>query len=277
VLLEFPGTSDGFVITGLVTDSAGNLYGVNSGFEGGENGAVAELTPPGSSGDSWTESVVYRFKGVALQHQYGDGSFPLGVSFDHRGHLFGTTFNGGYCTLSEGGFCSGTVFELTPPVPAGHMPWIETMLYRFSQPDQPPSANVIVAPDGSIYGVSLVCVYALVNSNLIILHSYSDNAHGNGMAPEATPLLGEHGDVYGTTCAGGTHNNGIVFKLEVPVGTTKWKQVVLHEFDGGSDGLCPEAPLIFSPNGALFGTTDNGGKQCAESSFGCGTVFKIVP
>ena len=58
---------------------------------------------------------------------------------------------------------------------------------------------------------------------------------------------------------------GVVFKVDPDTGV----ETVLHSFTGGKDGGNPEAGLIYS-NGALYGTTFDGGKSNA------GTVFKLV-
>lgn len=277
VLYNFPGGANGFAISGLIQDYAGDLYGVNMGNGGaGNNGAVAKLIPPRGPGYSWTEEVLYRFKGVPLHQTTGDGSRPLGLTFDQYGNLFGATFAGGFCTLGEGGSCYGSIFELTPLGQAGGA-WTEVVVYRMRPGDQNPSASVVVDRNGAVYGVTYTTVYQVANGTLTVLHDYSDDLHGNGMAPEGAVLLDSEGNVYGTTCAGGLHNNGIVFRLAPPAaGSTTWKQAVLHNFAGGTDGVCPEAPLIFGPGGVIYGTTDNGGGQCSDSSFGCGTVFQIT-
>jgi hypothetical protein len=68
-----------------------------------------------------------------------------------------------------------------------------------------------------------------------------------------------------------------VFKLSPPAaGETQWTETVLYSFKGGNDGASPQAGLIADANGALYGTTVEGG---AAGCFGegCGTVFKLVP
>jgi uncharacterized repeat protein (TIGR03803 family) len=78
----------------------GVLYGTTSG--GASNyGAVFELTPPASSGGSWTETILHSFTGGA------DGGVPNGLTLAPDGTLYGTTLGGG--TNAE-----GTVFALTP-------------------------------------------------------------------------------------------------------------------------------------------------------------------
>jgi uncharacterized repeat protein (TIGR03803 family) len=52
-------------------------------------------------------------------------------------------------------------------------------------------------------------------------------------------------------------------------------ETVLYSFKGGSDGAGPIAGLIADKEGALCGTTQNGGTGNGDSGFG--TVFKLTP
>src|SRR5579872_5740363 len=60
---------------GLMMDTSGNLYGttaIGGAYSNGTiqgNGIVFELTPPATSGGSWTESILLNFDGT-------DGTFP---------------------------------------------------------------------------------------------------------------------------------------------------------------------------------------------------------
>ena len=103
ILYSFAGSGDAaFPSGGLVTDQAGNLYGVT--LVGGVNnlGAVYQLSPPTTEGGPWTETVIFSFSGP-------DGTLPSGqLQFDQSGALYGTTDGGG--SLQE-----GTVFQLVPP------------------------------------------------------------------------------------------------------------------------------------------------------------------
>jgi hypothetical protein len=77
---------------------------------------------------------------------------------------------------------------------------------------------------------------------------------------------------------------GTVFRLTPPnaIGGP-WNETVLHSFAGGSDGANPGGGygvggLVMGPNGALYGTTGNGGVSysCGWGP-GCGTVFEVIP
>jgi uncharacterized repeat protein (TIGR03803 family) len=137
----------------LVFDQAGSLYGTTS-WGGGKGcaewagcGVVYKLTP-GSDG-SWTEHVIYRFKGGT------DGEQPYaGVVFDAAGNLYGTTLHGGGGTCSDfwGGSGCGTVYKLTPNSKGG---WTEQVLHRFLGAAGGNSwGGIILDGNGNIYGAA---------------------------------------------------------------------------------------------------------------------------
>ena len=91
-----------------------------------------------------------------------------------------------------------------------------------------------------------------------VLYSFKGGIDGAG--PRAGLIFDANGALYGTTCEGGTAGYGTVFKLTPPTaGKTQWTETVLHRFPGGSDGARPSAGLICDSNGALYGTTEEGG------------------
>jgi uncharacterized repeat protein (TIGR03803 family) len=109
---------------------------------------------------------------------------------------------------------------------------------------------------------------------------YSFAGAKDGALPNAPLILDANGGLYGTTNQGGGSSNcfsfgcGTVFKL-TPVGGA-YKESVLHGFQGGTtDGAQPDSSLFLDFNGALYGTTFEGGSS--NCSFGCGTVFKLTP
>jgi hypothetical protein len=83
---------------------------------------------------------------------------------------------------------------------------------------------------------------------------------------------GWFGHALGTTQFGGPNGDGAVFRLVKSGGG--WKEQILYSFTGGADGGEPLGTLIMDKNGALYGTTPEGG--CPGHSGG-GTVFKLTP
>jgi uncharacterized repeat protein (TIGR03803 family) len=99
---------------------------------------------------------------------------------------------------------------------------------------------------------------------------YSFKGGADGLSPHAGVVLGENGALYGTTYEGGTGSLGTAFLL-VPSTGGSWQKAVLHNFSG-PDGSLPAASLVFTGNGALYGTTQEGG-----TGNNGGTVFELTP
>ena len=126
---------------GVIFDKDGNLYG--STYYAGANdvGTVYKLT---RNQGSWTESVLYSFKGGS------DGDSPISTLVaDAKGNLFGTTSDGGAAKCG-----CGTIFKLSRSA-GGH--WTESVVYRF--PGAPKAAfayNGIVSDGkGNFYGATV--------------------------------------------------------------------------------------------------------------------------
>lgn len=249
VLYAFTGTNDGGLpMSGVVSDSKGNLYGTAS--QGGANfsGAVFEVQP-GSNGTS-SESVVYSFS-----FGNGDGSYPTGgLIFDSKGNLYGTTQSGGTNFY-------GTVFELSP---ASNGTWTEKVLYSFSggADGGSPIGGLAIDGQGNLYGTTygggtkgFGTVFELVSgSNNTwtekVLHSFSGGNDGSN--PFAvTPALDKSGNVYGQTYNGGLHDYGVIFQLS-PNSQGAWSEKVIHAFTGGSGDVAGIAGVVLDPAGDVY-------------------------
>jgi uncharacterized repeat protein (TIGR03803 family) len=270
-VFDFPAADTSCSIS--ASDAGGNLYGVGGGTAV-PNGTICKLIRPVATGESWAFTNLYEFRGVARGHSIGDGSGPLGVTFDRKGNLWGATASGGYCQQFEGGSCFGTLFLLTPPsTPAGT--WTESVLHRFSNGDQNPISGVVIDKAGALYGITYVETYRFSGGALAVIGTFSD-CQGCGYAPTGGVVLDSAGNVYGVTAAGGQFGYGTVYKLALP----NYSQVVLHSFAAGTDGWNPEGPLIRGPDGTLYGTTQDGGNQGCQLGFGsvgCGIIFEVTP
>lgn len=87
--------------------------------------------------------------------------------------------------------------------------------------------------------------------------------------PAAPFVQGTNGNFYGTTAAGGAHDEGTVFEM-TPAG----KISTLYSFCSQpkcTDGAVPNAGLMQATNGNLYGTTNGGG----SNDFG--TIFQLTP
>ncbi|HEY4114690.1 MAG TPA: choice-of-anchor tandem repeat GloVer-containing protein [Rhizomicrobium sp.] len=103
-----------------------------------------------------------------------------------------------------------------------------------------------------------------------VIHSFQ--AGEDGSFPEGGLVVDSHGNFYGTTQEGGSHDCGgggcgTVFRLR-PGG----KETILHVFAQQNDGVFPVPGLAIDSDGNLYGTTLNGGGDCS-----CGSVFKVTP
>lgn len=269
---------------GLIIDSSGNLYGTTG--VGGTGscsvlgtlmgcGTVYELSPPTQKGGAWTETVLYSFQGDK------DGQLPWGsLAFDSKGNLFGVTqFGGGYGSCDSPYFqhC-GTIFELSPPKQKGGG-WTEKVLYSFKggRDGANPNGGLIFDKKAAIYGTTAVGGNAICKGDGFvgcgtafelqppsrnggpwiekILHRFKNGPDGGG--PNGNLILDARGFLYGTAGGGGTHLDGVVFRLDVLKGKG-WTETVLYDFTGLSDGLGPSSGLVFDAAGDLYGTALGG-------------------
>jgi uncharacterized repeat protein (TIGR03803 family) len=209
-LHSFTGKDGAYPFADLVFDAAGNLYGTTLGnfCEQHSCGTVFKLAP-GANG-LWTRTVLHYFGGK-------DGCEPYArLVFDTAGNLYGTTSCGG----ANGG---GTVFELSPG--AGGK-WTEKVLYSFSTAGKDghlPYAGLIFDTAGNLYGATNQggaygggAVFELSPAadgkwTPAVLHVFGKGKDGS--APRAGLTFDSAGNLYGTTFAGGSSGDGIVFKL----------------------------------------------------------------
>jgi uncharacterized repeat protein (TIGR03803 family) len=164
-----------------------------------------------------------------------DGERPnAGLILDASGRLYGTTYYGGdHCKVSGIPTGCGVVFTLT----LANNIWTETPLYNFC---------------------------AKVNG---------DNFCADGVNPDFAGLIFSGGSLFGTTSSGGANNYGVVFELTPnnPTDPTKWTGSAPYSFCGlNACASVPDAGLIRSKTGILYGTTYQGGK------YNAGTVFQLA-
>jgi uncharacterized repeat protein (TIGR03803 family) len=100
---------------------------------------------------------------------------------------------------------------------------------------------------------------------LTLLHSFGF-ANASAANPAGELIAGSDGVLYGTTSSGGHANQGTVFRVNQDGSGFH----LLWSFGGGTnDGARPFAALREGSDGALYGTTEEGGQ------FGFGTVFQL--
>jgi uncharacterized repeat protein (TIGR03803 family) len=270
VLYRFTATPDGFrPYAGVDIDAAGNLYGITSGGGTDNLGTIFELSPSASGG--WKETVIHSFAGA-------DGSNPEGMPvLDAAGNLWGTTYAGG--THNK-----GVVYKLSPQTGGG---WSIHVLHSFKSGTDGanPFAGVTMGPDGSLFGTTSVGGAALSgvayelsrnasgNWTETILHTFLGPSAGDGANPNGL-IFDSHGNLFGTSVAGGTDNPGTIFEIS-PAGNSTWQEQVLYSFTAGLDGAYPSSSLIMDQLGNLYGTTLYGGPS-GSIDVG-GVVFEFTP
>jgi uncharacterized repeat protein (TIGR03803 family) len=239
VLYTFGNAPDGNApMAGLVLDPAGRaLYGAT---EFGGNCPYGSIFGVGCGTvyklDSTGETQLYVFTGNQ------DGANPTeNLVQDSAGNLYGTTEEGGDLTCSLSGVPAPapvSAHRLSPPMEQGPpgcgvvyklnpQTKQETVLYSFTGGSDGafPVSGVILDSTGNIYGAASAgggtncnppegcgTIFKIdTTGKFTVLHAFSGS---DGASPGwGSLLLDSAGNLYGTTGAGGAHNDGVVFKI----------------------------------------------------------------
>jgi uncharacterized repeat protein (TIGR03803 family) len=238
----------------VVEGTDGALYGTT--FVGGSDGvgSVFKLDKNGSN-----YMVLRSFSTNGADGQFAWGGLVEGTD----GRLYGTTRSGGSNDV-------GTVFKLNKDG-SGY-----ARLYSFAtagNDGQKPYARLVEGTDGALYGTThdggssgngTVFKVNKDGTGYTRLRSFSATG-GDGQNPYSALLEGADGALYGTTYLDGASGRGTVFK----VNKDGSGYAVLYSFTTNGDGRSPFAGLVQGSDGALYGTTENGGSE------GAGTVFRL--
>jgi uncharacterized repeat protein (TIGR03803 family) len=270
VLYSFTGGADGkYPTTGLIMDSAGNLYGTT--LEGDSNapfGTVFELSP---SGGGWTEKVIYALGSLNFYREGGAEGLTLGAA----GNIF----------LTE----QLSVVELSPN---GDGVWNPSLIHTFTSDNFAQyvysGGPVVLDQAGNLYGTrtrggaeGFGVVYEL--SPLRDGKWKKEDLYSFGRS-EAFPWGGvvfdAAGNLYGATIGEdglftphGNFGAGTVFELLPQAGSGSYQEKVLWTFSSNNfaDGVLPLGGVILDSAGNVYGTTFEGGNP------GGGVVFEVTP
>ena len=225
----------------------GLLYGVTS------RGGMDDLGTIFSVDASGNVRTVRHFSGF-------DGAMPFEALIEHDGFLYGTTTKGG---AMDG----GTIFRID--VGGSNF----SVVHNFGMPDGLQPEAPLVGLNGSLYGTTssggrygMGTVFRLEPSGagFTVIHHF---VGPDGARPHAALVQARDGYLYGTTLAGGPYQTpyGNIFRMNWTGGDFS----IVHQFRS-YDGAFPQSRLIEATDGALYGTTAQGGTDQR------GVVFRLV-
>jgi uncharacterized repeat protein (TIGR03803 family) len=211
----------------------------------------------GLSAKAATEKVIATVPANIAGGLYG------GVTLDSSHNIYGTVL--------AGGRGAGGVYKLTYK---GGTTWTPSVLFWFNGTDGagPTTPHPIFDSKGNLYGTTTAggsggygTVFRLTPAKSgqwteTLLYNFT--GHADGGAPYGGVATDNHGNLYGTTNAGGDAvcNCGVVYELS-PTKSGEWTETILHTFlgqpndDGQNPYYCTPA---FDANGNLFGTAEAG-------------------
>jgi len=132
-------------------------------------------------------------------------------------------------------------------------------------------------------GMILSAMFGVIAANAQserILHTFTSN--NDGATPQAGLIADANGNLYGTTVYGGYLEDckineqpvgcGTVFEMNPPSAPGEgWKETVIHEFDGTSNGTSPQGPILVDQQGNLYGTASSSGEVNG------GIIYQLSP
>ena len=257
------GTISGLVSSGLVLVNGSDTLAVKPGASG--------FTMPSAVAYTSAYAVTLQTQPTGLTCSLSNGTGTMGSAavtniavtcsantYTVSGTISGLTASG-LVLLDNGGdattiSANATQFTLNTGVAFGSAYAITVQ----TQPTGlvcPVSSGTGTMGAADVTNVSLACV-----SNFNLLYSFAGGS-GDSADPYHTLIQGSDGDFYGTTNAGGTSNDGTIFKIS-PSGT----ESLFYSF-----ASVPYSGLVQDSDGNIYGTTASGGTN------GRGTVFKITP
>jgi len=273
ILHTFTGTDGGLpILSPLVADASGNLYGVTQGYcyRGTcANGTVFELSR--HLNGSW---------GFKVLHSFGHTGLPdAGVIFDKAGNLYGSTVYAGANDCSGTG--CGTIYKLSH----GTKGWTFTTIFAFDYTNGAyPMGDLIIDGAGNLYGttnggggtwnggVAFMLSETSTSWKEKILHVFGKP--GDDAGPSSL-VFDASGNLFGSapisSNANNDQENGFVFKL-VHHTNGSWSESVVYRFPQTINAPFPNSDLIWNhARTALLGTV---GPYNTDPS---GAVYEVTP
>lgn len=242
-------------------------------------------------------SVTPNVSAQTLKVIAGTYTTDANVILDSSGNLYGTSNMGG--NLQNCGLGCGTVFELSPTSRGG---WIRKTLHGFAGKldGDDPEGGLVLDAAGNLYGTTWLAgdptclcgtVFKLSPTSSgqwqeTVIHRFKGT---DGSGPVGNLIFDPAGNLYGVTEMGGaipsgpcqfvlksSNGCGTVFMLS-PTSSGQWKETVLHNFTGKSDGNLPQGSLLLDAKGNLYGATAYGGTNVVSinNRTGQGVIFQL--
>ena len=248
-------TTGGFPLDSeLIQGTDGTLYGTASRGGSSNWGTVFKLN---TDGTGFSVLKNFDFAGTG-------GYLASGLKQGMDGALYGTAGGGG-----SGG--DGTLYKLNTDGTGF------SVLKTFDNSDSPQGGELIQATDGMLYGTTPFGGSSGYGSafklnmdgtgfSVFLNFSPTANSAESGGLPYAGVVMGIDGALYGTTSQGGSNDGGTVFRMN----TDGTGFTVVKNFNPATEGSVPYGNLIQGTDGALYGTTSQGG------ILGYGTLFRFA-
>lgn len=257
ILYSFAGGADGnlLYVASPVVWLNGALYGIASG--GSDNcgspgcGSLYRLTPPRSGKGSWAFRTLYGFTGGS------DGGMPGWIAGLKGQHAL-------YVATAKG---KGAIVQLTP---SGEGNWSASVISTFKGgTDGDAPGNLVVAPDGTIYGTAKTGytgnVFALSDGSGNWSRTTIARISMKGYGPTSL-AFGSNGTLIGAVYGDADYFAGGAFKL-TPDGS-KWKYSELIEFALDNHPWHQPNNVVVGREGVLYGVVNG-------SDWNAGSVFEL--
>jgi uncharacterized repeat protein (TIGR03803 family) len=246
------GTDDGAPTSAPVLGLDGNLYGTADVIYAGTYGTGYKMTPKGAF------TTIHQFK-------FTDGSTPYQLILGLDGNFYGVTRGGGSASSM------GVVFRMSK---AGAVKVLH-IFTGYPNDGNLPIGTLAQGNDGTLYGTTYlggtknwgtVFKVSPTGTGYKVLHNFDRTLNVNdGINPLTGVVIGNDGNLYGTTGSGGKQNSGSLFKI-TPAGT----YTALYSFcavAGCKDGFYPQTPMVQHTNGKFYGATESGGTTINGGEF----------
>jgi uncharacterized repeat protein (TIGR03803 family) len=247
-------------VGGLILRPDGHFLGTTE--TGGKYGygTIFDITSVGEI------HILYNFRGGL------DGSYPAAPpALGRDGAFYGTTWEGG------GPAGCGAIYKIRNSG-VGHGGFEK--LHDFNNVDGCNStAALTLGPNGNFYGTTNyggsggygVVFEMSPAGKLTLLHEFQ--GVGDGYSPDGALIVGNDGDLYGTTRGMGTPFGGTVFRIS----PKDHQFTLLHDFAIPEDGAWLIGGVAQGSDGNFYGAAEQGGDMNCANGYGCGTLFQITP